>query len=104
MMAIYGTGTFIMAMFSLFFLIIPSSDKEMTRREEDHRYIEPTLSTFRLSFVLIFIIFATGVAVHIFTEFGINYMFIFELDPHYKMTHWQLYKIGLILLFVLELC
>jgi hypothetical protein len=24
----------------------------------------------------------------------VNYMFIFELDPHYKMSHVQLYRVS----------
>jgi len=66
--------------------------------------VTPTLSTFRLAFVLIYILFAVGFALHIFHQYGVNYMYIFELDPNYKMTHWQLYKIGLVLFFVLNFC
>ncbi len=39
-----------------------------------------------------------------FREVKINYQFIFELDPDYRVTHHQIYEFAFLLLFVLLFC
>jgi hypothetical protein len=43
--------------------------------------------SFRFSFMIIFVIVATAFAIKIFKTYKVNYLFIFELDPNYKLTH-----------------
>jgi hypothetical protein len=43
--------------------------------------------TFRFLFSLIFIVAGAGVVVKVLRSIKVNYMFIFELDPQYKITH-----------------
>ena len=100
-MTCFGSASIVLFCFGVFFLFIPPSDGNLNK---DIDYITPTLSIFRVAFVLIYILFAVGLAIQVFHAYGVNYMYIFELDPHYKMTHWQLYKVGIILFFVLSLC
>jgi hypothetical protein len=42
--------------------------------------------------------------VMILRRFRVNYLFIFELDPHYKVTHVQLYRVAMMLLTIFMLC
>ena len=46
-----------------------------------------SMYTFRFLFALIFLTAATGVVVKVLQKIKVNYMFIFELDPQYKITH-----------------
>lgn len=52
-----------------------------------------SLYTFRFLFMLIFTLAAAGFVIKILKQFRINYMFIFELDPQYKITHIQLFRV-----------
>lgn len=75
-------GTIVMTMFSLFFLFIPSSDSE------DHfRDLFISLAVLRVGFMLIFMIAGSGVAIQIFNYHSINWLYLFEVDPHAKMTN-----------------
>jgi hypothetical protein len=42
---------------------------------------------FRFLLVIIFIVAATGVDIKILKHHKVNYQYIFDLDPNYKMTH-----------------
>ena len=75
-------ASFIMLLFGLFFLIIPSSDGD-----NDYDDISASMSILRFTFIIIYIIFASGVAVQVFQRYGVNYLYIFELDPNRKMTN-----------------
>lgn len=46
--------------------------------------------------MLIFILGSCGIVVKFLRIYHINYMYIFELDPAYKITHAQLFKVRLI--------
>lgn len=50
------------------------------------------------------IIFGTASVVHILKLYKINYIYIFEIEPQYQVTHWQLYSFGLLLFLVLNIC
>jgi hypothetical protein len=54
--------------------------------------------------VMIYIVFATGLCIQVFKSYGINYPFIFEIDQNYRLTHHQIYKIGLCLSVVWLAC
>jgi hypothetical protein len=55
--------------------------------------------------VLVIIIGATGFCVEIFTKYGVNYSYIFELDiGSSNIKHHQLYIIALEMLFIWFLC
>lgn len=45
--------------------------------------------------MLIFTLAAAGFVIKILRQYRINYMFIFELDPQYKITHVQLFRVRL---------
>lgn len=87
-------ASLIMILFGIFFLCIPQSDGDT-----DFSDITSATSVLRFTFIIIYIIFASGVAVQIFQMYGVNYLYIFELDPNRKMTNDQLYKTSCVLFF-----
>jgi hypothetical protein len=48
--------------------------------------------------MILFTILSTAVAIKILREYKVNYIFIFELDPNYKITYTQLIRVFLTLL------
>jgi hypothetical protein len=46
-----------------------------------------SMYTFRFLFMMIFTIAASGVVIKVIKSVKVNYMFIFEFDPEYKVTH-----------------
>jgi hypothetical protein len=54
--------------------------------------------------MFVYLVFAAGLCSNIFTYYGINYLFIFEIDPSHKMTHVTLYRVALTLFFVWVTC
>lgn len=45
------------------------------------------IETYIFTFVLVFIIVATGVNIQIFRKCAVNYTFIFEIDSKHKIIH-----------------
>lgn len=88
-----------MTFFSIFFLFLPSSSNE-----EHFRDLFISLAIIRCTFMAIVMIFGTGVAVQIFNYHSINWLYLFEVDPHSKMTNAQLYKVSSVLFFVWSSC
>jgi len=73
-------------------LSIPDSalEKQLKKTEDE---LLSSMPTFRFLFMLIFILASSGVIVRYLRLYHINYMYIFELDPMYKITHAQLFKV-----------
>jgi hypothetical protein len=94
----FGASTVTLIFFTLLFLFLNIE----TERKDKLKILSTTIASFRSIFILCYIIFGTGIAVHVFHHWGINYMYIFELDPHHKMAHFQLYKVSLVLFFLLN--
>ena len=46
-----------------------------------------SMSTFRFVLMLILMTLSAAVCVRVFREYKINYIFIMDLDPNYKITH-----------------
>jgi hypothetical protein len=67
-------------------LSIPDSALEKQLRSSEDDLIS-SIPTFRFLFMLIFILASCGIVVKNLRAYHINYMYIFELDPAYKMTH-----------------
>ena len=94
----YAGASFIMFLNSLYLLIIPPSDKEDAKKEADA--IATALSILRVTFIIGFIVLASGFSIDIWTRYGINYLYIFELSQQDKVQHYTLYRIGMLLIFV----
>jgi len=95
----FGGATMVMVIAGCFFLFTKSSDGD-----EDFGVILSSLSVIRMTFVFVYILYACGFAINVFQSYGVNYLYIFELDPHYKMTHEQFFRTGTILFFIWASC
>ena len=84
-------------LFTIMLILLPVGQ---TRSIFDWEEMFASFYTFRFLFMLILTIFFTGLDIKILRHFKINYLFIFELDPHYKITHIQLFRVALMLLTV----
>ena len=54
--------------------------------------------------MLVYIVFASGLCSQLFVRYGINYLFILEIDPNHKITHMTLYRVALTLFFIWASC
>jgi len=66
-------------------LILPYEDPK--NKVLDWQEIMFTMPVFRFVFMLIIGLGLISVDVYILRKYRVNYMFIFGLDPHYKVTH-----------------
>jgi hypothetical protein len=53
-----------------------------------------SMYTFRFLFMMIFTIAASGIVIKVIKSAKVNYMFIFEFDQEYKVTHVQLFRVS----------
>lgn len=67
-------------------LSIPDSALEKQLRRTDDQLLS-SVPTFRFLFMLTFVLAASGMVVRYLRIYHINYMYIFELDPTYNITH-----------------
>ncbi len=74
---------------------VPMKDGEIFLRPNALIDLYSTFYTFRFLLMILFTIFATSVVISILKSYKINYLFIFELDPHYKMTPIQLFRVSI---------
>ena len=94
LLSFFGGATVVMIAFSIIFIIAPGR-----MEDDDLEYLEASQSVLRLSLFIIYCIFGAGLCVQVFTAYGVNYLYIFEVDPHEKLTHHTLYRVSLILAF-----
>ena len=70
----------------------PSSDKKL---DMDLMFCLPV---YRFVLTLIFGLVLISLDVYILRKYRVNYIFIFGLDPQYKVTHVQLIRVAMMLL------
>lgn len=88
MISFFAGAIAMLILITIFMMIVP------TWPENDWSLdIEASFPAFRFTFMLVFVLASVATDVTIFRRFKINYMFIFELDPHYKITHIQLFRV-----------
>ena len=63
-----------------------------------------TMYTFRFLLMVLFTVASAGIAIKVLRQYKVNYIFIFDLDPHYKVTYLQLVRITLVMLTVWSFC
>ena len=71
-------------------------DPGSTGEQSEWSMLTSSIEVYFFGFVITFILAATGVAVQVFKESNINYMFIFEIDQHYRLVHHQFYRLAMI--------
>jgi len=77
-----GAICFMIPMIIFFIAISTRNDSDL-----DERCWLSSIPVFRLTFMIIFLIGASGFAIQMYKKFRVNYFYIFELDPNYKITH-----------------
>jgi hypothetical protein len=80
LISFFAGASTVMIMFGTFLLGSKSSDGDY-----DYNIITSSLSIIRLTFVMIYVLFACGFCVQVFKAYGVNYLYIFEFDPHAKI-------------------
>ncbi len=84
----FFAGTLLISTFiTIFAVFIP--DGEGSNRYDNFSWKEIflTMPVFRFSFMLILSLGLIAIDVYILRKYRVNYMFIFGLDPDYKVTH-----------------
>ena len=92
---LFGGASFVMSAFAFYFTFIPSEDER-----KNLEMMGDVMPTYRFMIFCIYLVFAAGLCSQIYTKFEINYLYIFQIDPHFKMSPWQLYKVSIILYFI----
>ena len=98
---LFGGASIVMTLFGIFFIFVSSI---VGRRHMNWQEIGDVMPAYRFMLFCIYLVFATGFASSIYTKYEINYLYIFQIDPHHKMTSWQLYKVSCILYFIFISC
>lgn len=99
----FFAGTLLVSfLLSLFFVLLPP--EESTDKFLEWEEIFLTLPALRFCLMLIIALFFIATDVMILRKFKVNYLFIFELDPHFQVTHVQLYRVAMMLLTVFMIC
>ncbi len=77
-----------MILFALIIMVaVPEDSNFDFGRPHAEEEIFASIFTFRFLLMILFTICAAGVAIKFLREFKINYIFIFQLDPNYKVTY-----------------
>jgi len=73
LIAFFGGISFVFFLLGVYFMLIPSyEEKDLDARSE-----LITVLIFRFTFIIIYIILATGFGIHVFNLYNINYLYIF---------------------------
>ena len=99
-MTFFLGATLVQLIFFVFFLTLPQYGDESDQWVE----LSSGIETYIVTFVIVFIIVATGVNIQVFRKYQVNYAFIFEIDQRAKIIHHQLYRLGLIFFFTWVFC
>ena len=83
----YFAGLLTMIMFLIVCLIFTPQDPDDPHLYNETNAFIANLYTFRFLLMVILLSLAASLCVKVFRDYKINYMFIMELDPHYKVTH-----------------
>ena len=97
---IFGFGGIIITMIMFCgFLCMPSGGGPEANFE-----LSSSITVFFFTFVIVWILFCCATSIQIWKRHGINYEFLFEIDPNYRMFHMQFYKVAIFFLFVWMFC
>lgn len=89
----WGGTSILMVVLAVFLLCTPASDgSEMT-------LASIAFSVIKCCFMMVYCVLGAAFCTHIFSLYGINHLFIFEIDPNFKMTFLTLYRIAVTLFF-----
>lgn len=86
LLAFFSGTLLITTLVTIVALIIPPSNQE-SERLIDWEELLLTAPAFRFVFMMILTLLFVALDVYILRKFRVNYIFIFGLDPNYKVTH-----------------
>lgn len=75
--AFFSGISIVFGLLGLFFFLTPSSDG----KEDEIEYLSHANSVLRLFFMIPYVVLAAGFNVQMFVEYGVNYLYIYEVDP-----------------------
>ena len=81
----------------MFIVLLSLPDSALDKKAlyaSSNQELMSSIYTFRFLFMMIFTIAASGVVIKVIKSAKVNYMFIFEFDPEYKVTHVQLFRVS----------
>lgn len=82
----FFAGTLLIStLITIFSILIPPSNEPNNRFDWTEIYL--VMPPIRWAFMLFFALALISIDVYILRKYRINYMFIFGLDPDYKLTH-----------------
>jgi hypothetical protein len=99
-MSFFAGAIMILVFIILIMLFTPAAYDATTRIMKLYASFPP----FRFTFVVVFILAATGIDIMILKKYKVNYLFIFELDPNYKITHVQFFRVAMVFMFIWCMC
>lgn len=73
---------------SILLLAFPSSDDD---HHADKFYT--VLPIFRITFYWVFILLGTSLCLRLYRQFKVNYMFMFEMDPHFNVPSNVIFRV-----------
>jgi len=82
LMAFLGGALCLIVFFTILLLSTPATDGYVFQALK----LYASFPAFRFTLVLCIILAATGMNIKILKRYKVNYLFIFELDPSYKIT------------------
>ena len=96
----FFAGTILILLFELIFSM------QVPLNHEDVRWdlFEGSFPSFRCALMLNLFLFLLGLDIYILRAYRINYPFIFELDPQYKITHIQIFRYALFFTAIMLFC
>ncbi len=100
----FFSGTLIIALFVTIATILMPYEQYSKSNDFDWEEMILTLPVFRFVFMIIFALALISLDVLILRKYRVNYMFIFDLDPNYKVTQVQLIRVSMMLLTIWMLC
>lgn len=104
MLIAYFVGLLTMITFAFMVLIFMPQSDSMFDRPGAAIEIYANFYVFRFLLMILCTILSTTYAIKILRSYKVNYPFIFDLDPHYKVTYMQLLRVSLMLLTIWAFC
>ena len=101
LLSMFSGGIIAMVLLVLFFMIIENYLYSSSILWDGLAATNPVM---RITFIISYILFATGIVIRVFRTHSINYLHIFELDYRHKITEFEFWVAGMTLLFIWTIC
>ena len=89
MISVFSSAIAVFSLITILILIIPGAEEPWY----DWLEIFNNFYVFRFLFMIVLLLFFTAIDIYILRMFKVNYQFILDLDPNYKITHVQFFRV-----------